>query len=174
MGLITLTTISNGQTGDAVPVNNNFTTLVNEFNGNIDNNNIKPGAAIAISKIAAEAWVAWTPSYGATGSMTYTSVGTTVARYQQISNVVFFQIIANGTTGGSADVGLTFTVPVSRSATTANIMVGSGQVVDSSDKGCYCLWNGTSTTTVFVRKYDAVNFGIGSGREIRINGFYEL
>lgn len=53
MGIITLpNTISDGNTGSAAPVMANFTTIYNEFNGNIDNDNIDASAGIAESKLA--------------------------------------------------------------------------------------------------------------------------
>lgn len=53
MGLITLpNTISNGNTSDAAEVMANFNALANEFNGNIDNLNIKAAAGITESKLS--------------------------------------------------------------------------------------------------------------------------
>lgn len=52
MGTISVTNISDGTTIDAADVNNQINTIVNEFNGNIDNANIKSGAAIDGSKLA--------------------------------------------------------------------------------------------------------------------------
>jgi len=53
MGVITLpTTFSDGNALTSAQLNGDFTTIVNEFNGNIDNANIKAAAAIAESKIA--------------------------------------------------------------------------------------------------------------------------
>jgi len=46
-------TFSIGSTVVASEHNNNFNTIYNEFNGNIDDSNIKPGAAIANVKLAA-------------------------------------------------------------------------------------------------------------------------
>jgi hypothetical protein len=52
MATISLTLPSDGQTIDASDVNNPFNTIANEINGNLDNSNIKAGAAIDRSKIA--------------------------------------------------------------------------------------------------------------------------
>lgn len=51
MGLITLSQITNGSALDATVPNNNFTTLANEFNGNIDNANVKATANISGTKL---------------------------------------------------------------------------------------------------------------------------
>jgi len=52
MGQISLTLPSDGTTIEAADVNNPFNTLLNEFNGNIDDNNIKTGANINGAKLA--------------------------------------------------------------------------------------------------------------------------
>jgi len=52
MATISLTLPSDGQTIDASDVNNPFNTIAAEINGNLDNSNIKAGAAIERSKIA--------------------------------------------------------------------------------------------------------------------------
>ena len=52
MATISLTLPSDGQTIDASDVNNPFNTIAAEVNGNLDNSNIKAGAAIERSKIA--------------------------------------------------------------------------------------------------------------------------
>jgi hypothetical protein len=52
MGTVSLTLPSDGTTGEVADYNTPLTTLANEFNGNIDNNNIKAGAAIDGAKLA--------------------------------------------------------------------------------------------------------------------------
>ena len=52
MAIISPAQITDGTTIDAADVNNPINTIANEFNGNIDNNNIKTAAAIDGSKIA--------------------------------------------------------------------------------------------------------------------------
>ena len=52
MGTISLSLPSDGQTIDSSDVNTPFNTIANEINGNLDNSNIKAGAAIDRSKIA--------------------------------------------------------------------------------------------------------------------------
>lgn len=52
MGTINVTLPADGETADAADVNTPINTIVNEFNGNIDNANIKSAAAISGSKLA--------------------------------------------------------------------------------------------------------------------------
>lgn len=51
-GLITHTDYTAGNTITASLQNSNENTIVNEFNGNIDDNNIKSGAGVTLSKLA--------------------------------------------------------------------------------------------------------------------------
>lgn len=57
MGLITVPQVSDGDTAEASDINTPVNTIANEFNGNIDNSNIKSGAAIATSKLADDAGI---------------------------------------------------------------------------------------------------------------------
>lgn len=54
MGLVNLGLPNDGENIDAADVNNPLNTLANEFNGNIDNDNIKSAAGISGSKLAAK------------------------------------------------------------------------------------------------------------------------
>lgn len=132
--------------------------------------------ANGLGAIAAnDAWTAWTPSYGAGGSMTYGTVTTNSARYMQLGKTVFFAINATGTTGGSASDRLTFTAPVARTASTSYIAAGNGEVIDGGlGLNGRALWNDTSTTVIAVLKYDGSNFGLGATRQFRIVGHYEV
>ena len=82
MATISVTNITDGSTIDAADVNNQINTIVNEVNGNLDNANIKSGAAISGSKIAdasidlgakASTWDGWVPI---SDSWTYASATT--------------------------------------------------------------------------------------------------
>lgn len=79
MAIISPAQISDGTTIDAADVNNPINTIANEFNGNIDNNNIKTAAAIDGSKIAdnsisasklQNAAVGWIPLSGTVNTVT--------------------------------------------------------------------------------------------------------
>lgn len=88
MGTVSLTLPSDGQTIDASDVNNPLNTLAAEINGQLDNSNIKTGAAIDRSKIAGftDGWesLGYAPTtITALGNRSYTvvipSVDTTTA-----------------------------------------------------------------------------------------------
>ena len=91
MGTVSVSLPSDGSTIDAADYNTPITTIVNEFNGNIDNANIKSAAAIAGSKLADasidlglkgsvfDGWIAVSDSwaYASATTITIPSDGTT-------------------------------------------------------------------------------------------------
>jgi hypothetical protein len=116
------------------------------------------GSMQNLSAIETE-WTDWTPTYTPNGSMTFTSVTTTTARYKKNGKTLMFELNVSGTTGGSASSNITFTLP--SGITTKN----------SSYLVCYMNNNGTGTTG-YVRfdgsnnaglyKIDAGNFTLGT------------
>lgn len=114
----------------------------------------------------------WTPSYGATGSMTWTSVTTNKARFTAFSNRCFINLTAVGTTGGTASTGLTFTTP-GDAISSSSAYLGAAKVVDTTSSVGFASFV-SSASTVQVRKYDASNYGLGAAREVDFTGFYEF
>ena len=116
------------------------------------------------------AWTTWTPTYGASGSLTYTSVTTGYAKYLQIGKTIFFNLYATGTTGGTASNSITFTLPVAAAnlynVFSGGVLPGSGVTVGGF------AFTDNSATVVFVRKYDSSNYALG-GAAIRVSGTYE-
>ncbi|MBX9580471.1 MAG: hypothetical protein K2X87_09200 [Gemmataceae bacterium] len=114
-------------------------------------------------------WASWTPTYGASGSMTLTSVSTLLARYQRHGSRVDFSLQFTGTTGGTASNTLTASLPVTSSAQS-----GMGlYVIDGSAVAGYATIGGGGTN-LSVSKYDTSNFGLGSGRGAIVTGSYSL
>lgn len=119
------------------------------------------------------AWQTWTPTYSAGGSMTYSSVTSNVARYCTIGSTVMFQLVATGTTGGTASTYVSFTLPVAPANTgDANVSGGCRCGDGGGVAGHYRYDN--SDAAVFVFKYDSSNWGLGSGRQIMVQGQYEI
>ena len=119
-------------------------------------------------------WESWTPSYSASGAMTYTTVTTTYARYCLLGNSVHFQIKALGTTGGVASTQLRFTVPIQPKRDTADGMGGGCTIIDG---GAYRSgqWSHQGTTkTIAVARYDFANWGLAANTGFIITGFYEI
>lgn len=126
--------------------------------------------AAIINSLEGSAWTTWTPTYGAGGSMTFTTVTTHYAKYRQVGKTVCFTIIAAGTTGGFAASNITFTLPVTAAATLG--LAGGGFAVDGGGN-LGASWYGASTTVASVAKYDFSAWGIGAGRTIAASGCYE-
>jgi len=112
----------------------------------------------------------WTPSYSASGAMTFTSVVTNYAKYMYHGKLVWFSIRATGTTGGTASTDIYFTLPVTAAA--SNTIAFAGMALDTGSIGCAAYQQ--STTLGAVRKYDATNWGLGASRVIVAQGFYEV
>lgn len=108
------------------------------------------------------AFSTWAPSYGAGGSMTFTSVSTTYARTVVIGKFRLIMFNFAGTTGGSASTYLTLTAPAAAAS------LGGDQI-----NGVYVVNSGTATgrahintgsTTVQIFLPDTSNWGLGASR----------
>lgn len=155
-----------GTTIDAADVNTDLQGLIDEFN-----------KQVPLSKISREsnsAWASWSPTYASVDSMTWTSVTTNYAKYVQIGRNIFFQIDAEGTTGGVASYALTFTLPVATAAVGqsnfAACVFDAGPLFIAG----YAAMDTLQSSVVQVRKYDASNYGLGANRRIRVSGVYEV
>lgn len=115
-------------------------------------------------------WASWTPTYGAGGSMTYTSVTTNVGVYQRHGSRVDFMLSATGTTGGTASTSLTFTAPVAASGEQGSLTCFINE--NGSFYGGTAVFS--SSTTVAVRKYDTSNFSLGVSRSVVVSGHYRV
>ncbi len=116
----------------------------------------------------------WTPSYGAAGSMTYTSVTTDYAKYFKFGKWIIFRIKATGTTGGTASNYVTFSLPTAPA--TAAIAQFSAMIFDTSLSGDVSLGHAFNLTgsTVGVFNFNNSNWGLGTGRSIYVSGLYEV
>ena len=185
MGLINYSNIEDGTTIDAADVNTPLTTIYNDYNGNIDSNNLADNAvttakigdgAVTNAKLSTTAgelgreWTSWTPTFSASNPMTWTSVTVSEAKYLQIGKTVFFRIRAGGTTGGTASNQLQFTLPTNQTSS-ESISIASGFVGDGSSSAAFSVY--VNASTIGIRKYDSSNYGLGTSRLIGVSGFYE-
>ena len=109
----------------------------------------------------------WTPTYTGSASMTYTSVTTSVAKYEQIGKRVSFHIEAFGTVGGTPDHSVEFTLPVTA---VDSLCVFAASWIDGGSVSQAGIAELTSTTKVQVRKYDASNWTAGTNRTFTCAG----
>ncbi len=117
-------------------------------------------------------WTNWTPTYSASGTMTFTSVTTTYAHYLVKDDTVHFSIKATGTTGGAASSQIRFTLPTVPDNDFADGISGGGLVIDGGYLGGFFAHQGTSNT-IAVTRYDLGNWSLGAGRGFAISGFYK-
>jgi len=112
-------------------------------------------------------WSTWSPTYGASGAMTYTAVTSTSARYIQIGKLVFFNLDAVGTTGGVANTTLTFSLPVTCSG--RNHCMG-GQIYQAAGKASQVIVSSGGGSALL---YDSSNLSLAASTYLRVAGIYE-
>ena len=122
-------------------------------------------------------WKTWTPTYSASGNMTFTSVTTHLAEYKYVNkNEVRLVIRAEGTTSSSPPASpakqLRFTLPVTPSPDALND-TGGGCYIDQGGNGLAGIYWIVGDGTVAVSRYDSANFTLTSGTEFRLTMFYK-
>lgn len=125
---------------------------------------------------AADGWQAWTPTFSASGTLTYSSTTIYFARYRRVGNSVEFNLSVTGTTGvSSASDTIYFTLPIAPKNLGSQSTEGSftARVTDSSAVSGYAFYD-ESTVAIGVRKYDDSNWALGSGRLLHVSGVYEV
>lgn len=114
-------------------------------------------------------WSDWTPTYGAGGSMTFTSVTTHLAKYSDLGSLLIWQISATGTTGGTAHTDLTFTLPFNF----VNTNIAGPTWVKDAGTPMMGHWSGTSNNIIVVRKSDDSNWTLGASTHFSFIGITE-
>lgn len=105
------------------------------------------------------------------GGMTYTSVTITTAYWMPIGKSIRVVIFASGTTGGSIDDEINFSLPIDSNSTANCIACAAARDATS---GIPSVASAAITTTYgIVRKGDVSNFALGTGRVARWDGTYQ-
>lgn len=104
------------------------------------------------------------------GAMTYVPT-INFARYFQIGKSVSFTLSATGTTGGTPNPQISFNLPITCKAAVVNTVFATFVNDGGSNISGYTFI--ASQTTARITKFDATNFGLGSGRIIQVSGSYE-
>ena len=113
----------------------------------------------------------WTPTYGGSGSMTYTDVITYDIGFRIQGKAVTFYLNCGGTTGETANNYLTFSAPVA-AVKVANTFGGGCVVYDGGFKSGFFY---IATGPVFrVFKYDGSNYALGTNKQIVVFDTYEM
>ncbi len=119
-------------------------------------------------------WFNWVPVYSGSGSMTFTAVTTTYARFKIEGRMVTYVVRASGTTGGTAGTTILLTVPVvgiNIGATTMSVATFVDTGVGIA-RGYIDPASGLIGTVKQAAGIDG-NWGLGTARQIINSGFYE-
>jgi hypothetical protein len=116
----------------------------------------------------------FTPTLGADGSMTYTSTSVRYAKFRIYGRMCQVILDVTGTTGGSASISLSFSLPVSiNGGTTPLGPSGENVYIDGGNTSVgFCIAH--DSNTIYVRKTDSSNWGIGSERAFFAGIFYQI
>lgn len=117
-------------------------------------------------------WFEFSPTPGASGAMTYTSVTISFCKWRHEGGRTIRYIGQTvGITGGTADRTLTVTLPVN-AIEGANLPTGVSWVADGGyGIAAYCY---LTASLINGRKSDSSNFGLGSSRYFNFNAVYEF
>lgn len=101
----------------------------------------------------------WTPTLGASGSMTYTGTSVDYAKYWRLGKLYWFILRFTGTVGGTPSTILTATLPA---ASANNLSACAANVLDNSATVGGFAYVGSSAELVSVRRYDGAAFTAGT------------
>jgi hypothetical protein len=117
----------------------------------------------------------WSPTYTASGSMTFTSVTNDLIHYKISYNHTYIALRAFGTTGGVANVAIILTLPIGAGVNFGPGTIACTRVLDGGSSGTSGFTTDIGPVNqVGVRKYDNSNWGLGTGRYIMISGSYSI
>jgi hypothetical protein len=118
-------------------------------------------------------WATWSPTIGATGSMTVGSTSTSYAKYQRHGSRVVFEKKINYTPGGTRNNAITSTLPIAPAQ--AGTIGFPCEVFDTGLSGDVALGHAfsVSTTTLYVFRYDQATW-TASACNAYITGTYDV
>lgn len=121
-------------------------------------------------------WFNWTPSYSASGAMTWTSVTTNTAKFRIERDACFFMIDADGTTGGTASNHLYATLPVAEFASQVAAGGGDSDTPAGGTNGFAGVWRIIAAVPgkLEITRYDSQNYALGAAATARFTGFYQI
>ncbi len=112
----------------------------------------------------------YTPTYSASGSMTFTSVTTSLGVYTIRGSTCWHHIDSTGTTGGVASTSLIYSLPVV--ATSSLGTLGGAIIAEAGTTGGFAFLN--TITQGGASRYDNANLGLGANRRFRVNAVYSI
>jgi len=107
----------------------------------------------------------WTPTYSASGSMTYTSVTKVFAIY----NISAYGLLTGsfkfyGTTGGTASTFIKFTYPVAKSPTMDDYTTVGVASTELNAGNIGCIQYEVSSSSLLIRLYNSANYSLSGSQ----------
>jgi len=113
-------------------------------------------------------WLNWQPTYGAEGTMTYTSVTTDLAKYRLKGNEIEVCVYFYGTTGGTASNAFYGTLPITTAGNNYQAtLIRDGGLSSANTLGVTNMNGGQ----IRVHKRDYTSWGLGTMRLVYGRGF---
>jgi hypothetical protein len=157
-----ISTISNAAAGDYYELIGRFAATLSAGAGYTWSVPTFTGANLIQHPIYQTRWLTHNPTFAAGGSMTYTSVTATDARYKVDYDTVHLNTYGTGTIGGTPSDAVTHTLPFATTAQSQTISAGAW-IYDGG--GFLGLANLGATTYVSIRKYNFANWGTGANKQ---------
>ena len=159
----------------SAPASTDEVEVIGRFNvttsGSASYNWSIPATAVVISRpIYTTRALTWSPTYSASGSMTFTSVTTNTAKYIVKYGAFYTSLVAFGTTGGTASTALRATLPFNVANYTGNPAIGGFTADGAGFIAGPGFIDSTTANLLTVRKYDFSNYGLGTNRYLAANG----
>lgn len=119
-------------------------------------------------------WFTYSPTWAASGSMTYTTVTTALAKFKIDGNTCTVKLATTaGTTGGSASPFITATPPVTILLQSSSVDLSHAYIVDGGTTDGHLRAEDDLAVLQFA-KSDLSNFGLGADRVVRGTIYYEI
>lgn len=121
-------------------------------------------------------WFSWTPSYNGTGSMTFTSVSTHLARYRIVNKNCEVMVIARGTTGGSASNNLTVSKPINHLVITGGYYTGTNFCENGGafETGVSFIIIGSATNPIYCARTAYGNYTLSANTGLNVHITYPI
>jgi hypothetical protein len=118
-------------------------------------------------------WLGFTPTYSATGSMTYTSVTTGTNLYKITDKTLDCILFARGTTGGSASTTITATMPltpdIGATSFPTNTIRTNAILIRNDNEEVGMLFIESQSNILTFRRDANANWTIGANKDIGAN-----
>lgn len=119
---------------------------------------------------AAVEWFDWSPTYSASGAMTFTGVATAFAQYKVMGDTIDYQVRGTGTTGGVASTAIQVSTPTATMNIGANT-VQYALIVDTTTELSQALIIVASSLLSFQKNAGGA-WGLGANRTVIGSGRY--